>query len=119
MNRFAQHLLLIIAVAAMCGCQSGSKTGQKPIDDKYLAVIPSTAKQVAEGHGNFKHKAEASGLLYLYDAQLNRVVDAQRISKGQMYSVSSDRSTVWIDDRPTRLNGLNGQHQLRIYIDPS
>ncbi len=115
------HLLLVLAAAlALGGCKNrGTMDDEtKTAIDQHLAVIPASAKQVAEGRASIKHTAEMSGILYLYDAQLNRVLDAQRINKGQTYRVSSDRNAAWIDDRATRLNGLSAQHMLRIYIDP-
>jgi hypothetical protein len=113
--------LLFVAIVIAGGCKNrGTMEDEtKTALDQHLAVIPGSAKQVAEGRASIKHTAEMSGLLYLYDAQLNRVLDAQRINKGQTYRVSSDRNAVWIDDRPTRLNGLSAQHMLRVYIDPS
>jgi len=117
----SSHVLLLLATMLLAGgCKNrGTMDDEtKTVIDQHLAVIPASAKQVAEGRASIKHKAETSGLLYLYDAQMNRVLDAQWINKGQTYRVSSDRNAVWIDDKGTRLNGLSGQHMLRIYIDP-
>ena len=115
------HLLLLLTAAVAlggCGKRGTMDDETKTALDQHLAVIPASAKQVAEGRASIKHTAEMSGILYLYDAQLNRVLDAQRINKGQTYRVSSDRAAAYVDDRATRLNGLYAQHQLRIYIDP-
>jgi hypothetical protein len=112
-------LLLLAAIVLAGGCRNkGPMDEPKASADQHLAVIPVSAKQVAEGRASLKHQAATSGLLYLYDVQMNRVLDAQRIEKGQTYRVSTDRSGVWVDERATRLNGLNGQHLLRVYIDP-
>ena len=108
MRRRSLHLLLLLTAAVAlggCGKRGSMDDETKTALDQHLAVIPASAKQVAEGRATLKHTAQTSGILYLYDAQLNRVLDAQRINKGQTYRVSSDRNAVWIDERSTRLNG--------------
>ena len=115
------HVLLLVAAIALAGgCKNrGTMDDEtKTAIDQHLAAIPASAKQVADGRAAIKYTADKSGLLYLYDTQQNRVLDAQRINKGQTYRVASDRGAVWIDDKPTRLNGLAGQHMLRVYVDP-
>lgn len=115
------HLLLLIAAIALAsGCKNknGPDTETKSIVDQHLAVVPASAKQVAEGRSTIKYKADKSGMLYLYDMTANVLLDAQRINDGQTYRVSSDRNAVWVDTRETRLAGLYGQHMLRVYLDP-
>jgi hypothetical protein len=115
------HLLLLLAAIVIAGgCKNrGTMDDEtKSAIDEHLAEIPASAKQVAEGRAAIKHTAEMSGMLYLYDPQLRRVLDAQRIYKGQTYRVSSDRTALWLDDKGSRLNGLSNEHLLRVYIDP-
>jgi hypothetical protein len=122
MRHRSSHLLLLVAAIAIAGgCKSktAADTETKSIVDQHLAVVPSSAKQVAEGRAAIKYTAKRSGLVYLYDLTANVLLDAQRINKGQTYRVSTDRDAVWIDDRQTNVRGLYGQHLLRVYIDPS
>jgi|SRR5690242_978068 len=115
------HLLLLVAAIALAGgCKSKTApdTETKSIVDQHLAVVPQSAKQVAEGRSAIKYTTDKSGMIYLYDTTANVLLDAQRINKGQTYRVSTDRNAVWVDNRETRLSGLYGQHMLRVYVDP-
>ncbi|HTL28813.1 MAG TPA: hypothetical protein VL282_06330 [Tepidisphaeraceae bacterium] len=116
-SRFAILVLFSLCVAPI-GCKHDVMDQPKEgADQRHLAVIPASAKPVAEGRSSLKYQSDHSGLLYLYDVETARVLDAQRLEKGQTYRVSADRAAVYVNDRGIPLNGLNGQHLLRIYVD--
>lgn len=119
LTRVAILPVLLLSCIAPVGCKH--EIMERPKEGPYqqhLAVIPATATQVAEGRAMIAYKSDRTGLLYLYDAETSRVLDAQRIGKGQTYTVSAARNTVYMNDKGMPLTGLSAQHLLRVYVDP-
>jgi hypothetical protein len=107
-----------IGFAGGCKHNQADQAQHRSIDAQHLASIPASANKVAEGHTALKYTAESGGLLYLYDENTHRVIDAQRINKGQTYRVSAPRGMAWVDNQPVLLGPVNEEHLLRIYLDP-
>jgi len=80
-------------------------------------TLPRNAEQVRAARGSdLSYKADADGLVYLYDADAGRVVRKFTVRRGQRLTVDPNAGTATLDGRPVYNGSLGRRTRYRLYF---
>jgi hypothetical protein len=113
-------LLLLISVAAICGCSSEPKDPFKDwgASTKYREYVPETAQAMTSGRGSLTFTTPADGTLYLVDT--STMVNVKGVSKPKFIAsgLVPARTEVTFDPQAKRIHG-KGREGVRLpEVDP-
>ena len=117
--------LIMLSLIIGVGCEAfngddddddGRDVGSERISQTSTTGVPSDAERVKEGEGELSYAARDNGMVYLYDVDARRVVDTQRVRKGQRYTIDPNRDLATLDGRPVYEQNLDRDHTYRLYF---
>lgn len=123
-NVYQQCLTTVCVLAALQGCESGSRDAHPhetvpPSINKPISAIPGNARVVVATPSQLTFRAPDDGMVYLYDVADKTTVDHQKIARGQTYEVMLERSMVKVGERTapvTALQPLAKGREYRVYF---
>ena len=117
-------LMMVLASSIAVGCDSSKGDNDHHRDrdrnrdwSNGATGVPRSATVEADGTGRLSCEVRSDGTVYLYDMQDRRVVDSQRVEKGQRYVADLDKDVATLDGRPVYEHNLERTHRHRIYFD--
>lgn len=108
-------LLILSGLVLLVGCEKSEMDFERIRGPG--GPIPMESKMVQEGKGALTWKTPESGVVYVYDLNIHRVLYSQRIEKGQTFAVDPARNQMTLDGRTVNGPKLNKEHNHRIYFD--
>jgi hypothetical protein len=118
--------LIVLSLSIGAGCESFNGDDDDDNDDREvsgrdrisqtISEVPREAERIEEGRGELSWAARADGTIYLYDVNDRRVVDTQRVRKGQRYTIAPERDLATLDGRPVYEQNLDRDHTHRLYF---
>jgi outer membrane murein-binding lipoprotein Lpp len=83
-----------------------------------MKEIPADAQAVDTGEGaRLEYEPTRDGVIYVYDADLDRVVYVGRIRERERFRLDPDAGRAQINSRTVFRSDLNPRHRYRLYFD--
>ena len=106
MNRSLKRIAPILGIALLGGC----------VHERH-AEIPADAVIMSEGTGMVSARAPHDGIVYVYDANSDKLVYQGDVKRDELVSVDPDQNRIRLEGRTASETDLDGAHRFKIFFD--